>query len=169
MLESAPWIKARWEFTDQDFRRIWVFCALLLLAVAVYAFTATGGPGDLISFLQNPNPSTERNAGDNSARAVAVWLRSLPMVFFLFMLAQAFSAREGIPPETISLLMHWRWQRAERSGPTPCPHAPNVNVSFAYFAVCLFAACFRTRQDNTFFWGLVRCWLGVLVLAFTAV
>jgi hypothetical protein len=153
LLESAPWIKARWEFADQDFRRIWVFCALLLLAVAVYAFTASGGPGDLINFLQNPNPTTERNAGVNSARAVAVWLRSLPLVFFLFMLAQRFNAREGIPPETISLLMHWRWQRAKKLG-NPIPHASNVNVSFAYFAVCLFAACFRTRNDTTFLWGL---------------
>ena len=60
LLESAPWIKARWEFADQDFRRIWVFCALLLLAVAVYAFTASGGPGDLINFLQNPSCSCSR-------------------------------------------------------------------------------------------------------------
>ena len=113
LLESGPWIKARWEFTDQDFRRIWVFCALLLLAVAVYAFTATGGPADLIAFLQNPNPANDRNAGVNSARAVAFWLRSMPMVFFLFVLAQTFNTREGIPPETISLLMHWRWHKAQ--------------------------------------------------------
>jgi protein-glutamine gamma-glutamyltransferase len=153
LLESARWIKARWEFTDQDFRRIWVFCALLLLAVAVYAFTSTGGPTDLINFLQNPNAATDRNAGINSARAVAIWLRSIPLVFFLFVLAQTFNTREGIPPETISLLMHWRWQRAQQLG-RPIPHAPNVNVSFAYFAVCLFAACFRTREDATFLWGL---------------
>ncbi|HVM49014.1 MAG TPA: DUF4129 domain-containing transglutaminase family protein [Candidatus Acidoferrum sp.] len=153
LLESGQWVKARWEFTDQDFRRIWVFCALLLLAVAVYAFTATGGPGDLISFLQNPNPSTEHNAGINSARAVAVWLRSLPMVFLLFVLAQTFNTREGIPPETISLLMHWRWQKARKQGQA-IPHAPNVNVSYAYFGLCLFSACFRARDDSTFFWGL---------------
>jgi transglutaminase-like putative cysteine protease len=152
-LESAPWIKARWEFTDQDFRRIWVFCALLLLAVAVYAFTSTGGPTDLLNFLQNPHAMTDRNAGVNSARAVAIWLRSMPIVFFLFILAQTFNTREGIPPETISLLMHWRWQRAQKLG-RPVPHAANVNVSFAYFALCLFAACFRVRDDATFLWGL---------------
>ena len=32
VLEGAQWIKARWDFTDEDFRRIWTFCALLLLA-----------------------------------------------------------------------------------------------------------------------------------------
>ena len=97
--------------------------------------------------------AADRNAGINSARAVAVWLRSMPMVFFLFILAQTFNTREGIPPETISLLMHWRWQRAQKLG-QPVPHAPNVNVSFGYFALCLFAACFRTREDATFLWGL---------------
>ena len=72
VLESAQWVKARWEFADQDFRRIWVFCALLLLAVAVYAFTSTGGPSDFINFLQNPNPNNQRSAGVASAHAVAI-------------------------------------------------------------------------------------------------
>jgi protein-glutamine gamma-glutamyltransferase len=153
LLESAQWLKARWEFTDQDFRRIWVFCALLLLTVGVYAFTATGGPTDFLGFLQNPTPSNERTVGVAGVRAVAAWLRSLPMVFFLFVAAQTFNTREGIPPETISLLMRWRWQRARKQG-RPLPLAPNVNVSFGYFAACLFAATFRTREDRTFFWGL---------------
>jgi protein-glutamine gamma-glutamyltransferase len=153
VLESARWIKPRWEFTDQDFRRIWVFCALLLLTVAVHAFTSTGSPTEFINFLQNPNLVTERNASVNSARAVAIWLRSLPMVFFLFIAAQTFNTREGIPPETISLLMRWRWQRARKQG-RPLPPAANVNVSYAYFGVCLFAASFRTREDPTFFWGV---------------
>ena len=153
LLESAQWTQIRWEFTDQDFRRIWVFCALLLLAVAVYAFTASGGPADYLGFFQNPNPATQRSASAASARAVAVWLRSLPAVFFLFVAAQTFNAREGIPPETISLLMHWRWQRPRKLD-RPLPPSPNVNISFAYFAVCLFSATFRTREDDTFFWGL---------------
>jgi transglutaminase-like putative cysteine protease len=153
VLESAQWIKTRWEFGDQDFRRIWVFCALLLLAVAVYAFTSTGGPADFIGFLQDPSMANHRSAGVASAHAVAIWLRALPMVFFLFIAAQTFNVREGIPPETISLLMQWRWQRARKSG-RPLPPAPNVNVSFAYFAVCLFAASFRIRENASYFWGL---------------
>jgi len=161
LLESAQWIRVRWEFTDQDFRRIWVFCALLVLAVGVYAFTDSGAPGDFVGFLQNPNLSTQRSVGVASARAVAVWFRALPMVFFLFIAAQTFNTREGIPPETISLLMRWRWQRARKLGQHLAP-APNVNASFAYFAVCLFAATFRTRQDGTFFWGLA----GLLAWAF---
>ena len=57
VLEGARWVKARWEFTDEDFRRIWTFCALLLLAAALYAFTASGGPADFRGFFQNPSLS----------------------------------------------------------------------------------------------------------------
>ena len=153
VLESAQWIKVRWEFTDQDFRRIWVFCALLLLGAAVYAFTSNGGPADLRDLLQNPGSQAQRAAALASARAVAVWLRLFPVAFFLFIAAQTYNAREGIPPETISLLMRWRWQKAQKLGPQR-PTTPNVNVSFPYFAACLFAAGFRLGDDSTFFWGL---------------
>ena len=153
VLESARWVKPRWDLGDEDFRRIWVFCALLLLAVAVYAFTSTGGPADFIGFLQDPSMANHRSSGVASARAVAIWLRALPMVFFLFIAAQTFNVREGIPPETISLLMHWRWQPVRKGGQSS-PQAPNVNVAFAYFATCLFAAAFRVRDDSSFFWGL---------------
>ena len=153
VLESARWIKARWDFTDQDFRRIWVFCVLLLLAVAVYAFTASGGPAEFRGFLQNPNFAAQRTAGATSARAGAAWLRSLPLVFFLFVAAQTFNSREGIPPETIWLLMHWRWQKA-RKPDRASPAAQNVNVTYPYFAACLFAASFRTHEDGAFFRGL---------------
>jgi hypothetical protein len=150
VLEGAEWIKVRWDFTDQDFRRIWVFCALLLLSAAVYAFTSNGGPADLRDLLQNPGSQAQRAAAAASARAVAVWLRLLPAAFFLFIAAQTYNARAGIPPETISLLMRWRWQRAQKQG-RPLPAPPNVNVSFPYFAVCLFAAGFRVGDDTTFF------------------
>jgi hypothetical protein len=94
VLESAQWMKARWDFTDEDFRRIWTFCALLLLAAALYAFTSTGGPGDFRGFFQNPNPATGRSASNASAETVASLIRWLPMIFFLFLAAQAFSSRE---------------------------------------------------------------------------
>jgi hypothetical protein len=153
VLESARWLKARWDFTDQDFRRIWVFCALLFLAVAVYFLSAAGGPADFLGFIRHPDPLTERSVGTASARAVAAWFRSLPLVFFMFIAAQTFNSREGIPPETISLLMRWRWQRARKPG-QPLPASQNVNVTYPYFAACLFAASFRTRADGTYFWGL---------------
>jgi protein-glutamine gamma-glutamyltransferase len=153
VLEGAQLTKVRWDFTDEDFRRIWTFCALLLLGAAVYAFTASGGPADLRGFLQNPGFTTERNVGNASARTVASLLRWLPMIFFLFIAAQAFSSREGIPPETISVIMRLRWQKARKLG-QPLPAARSVNISYPYFMMCLFAASFHTSDYETFYWGI---------------
>jgi hypothetical protein len=153
VLEGARLIKARWEFTDEDFRRIWIFCALLLLAAALYAFTASAGPSGVLGFLQNPNFATERNAGNASARTVAALIRWLPMIFFLFVAAQAFSSREGIPQETISVILRRRWQKARKLG-RPLPGERSVNISYPYFILCLFAASFHSSEDETFFWGL---------------
>jgi len=153
VLEGAQGIKVRWDFTDEDFRRIWTFCALLMLGAAVYAFTASGGPADLRGFLQNPSFATERNAGNTSARTIAALMRWLPMIFFLFVAAQAFSSRDGIPPETISVIMRLRWQKARRLG-RPLPAAKSVNISYPYFMLCLLAASFHSSEEETFFWGL---------------
>ena len=153
VLEGARLVPARWEFTDEDFRRIWTFCALLLFGAALYAFTASDGPSGLRGFLQNPNLATERSAGNATARTVAALIRWLPMIFFLFVAAQAFSSREGVPQETISVILRLRWQRARRLG-QPLPAVRSVDVSYPYFMLCLFAASFHSSEDETFFWGL---------------
>ena len=38
VLESARLVRARWDLTEEDFRRIWNFCALLALALAGLCF-----------------------------------------------------------------------------------------------------------------------------------
>ena len=141
VLEGAQLGKTRWDFTDQDFRRIWTFCALLLFAAALFAFTSTGGPGEFRGFFENPNPGTGRGASNASARTIVSLVRWLPMIFFLFLAAQAYSSREGIPPETISVIMRLRWQRARKFG-QPLPEARGVNVSYPTDKHLLFApAC----------------------------
>ena len=151
-LEVARWVKARWEFSDEDFRRIWTFCALLLLATAVFAFTSNDGPNDIANFFQNPNFLTQRTAGAATSKAAAAWLRWLPIVFFLFVAAQIYSSREGIPLEVISLILRRRWKRARELG-LPAPPSKVVNVSYPYFCVCLFAASIHYGENSSFFWG----------------
>src|SRR5262245_55418562 len=68
VLEAARGIKLRWDFSNEDFTRIWGFCSVVLLAAAVYAFTSTEAPSDFHGFFENPNPVTERNVGTASAR-----------------------------------------------------------------------------------------------------
>ena len=153
VLEGARLTKARWEFTDEDFRRIWIFCALLLLAAALYAFSASDGPSGMLGFFQNPSLASERSAGNATARTVASLMRWLPMIFFLFVAAQAYSSREGVPQETISVILRLRWQRARQLG-RPLPAARSVDVTHPYFILCLLAASFLSTEDETFFWGL---------------
>src|SRR5437016_2922170 len=70
VVESPRWIEARWDFSNEDFRRIWTFCTLLLLATAVFAFTTNEGPANFRGFFQNPNLHTERSAGVTTARVI---------------------------------------------------------------------------------------------------
>src|ERR1051326_1064126 len=87
-LEGARWVKIRWEFSNEDFVRIWTFCTVVLLAAAIYAFTSSTGPSDLRGFFENPNALTQRNAGTATARAAMALFRELPMIFFPFVAAE---------------------------------------------------------------------------------
>jgi len=153
VIESARFTKPRWEFTDEDFSRVWTLCTLLFLAATVYAFTANEGPLSLRGLFQAPNLSNLRTADITSTRAAALMIRWLPMVFFLFVAAQAFSSREEISLETISLIFRRRRKKGRRLN-QPVPVTRRVNVSYPYFAACLFAASIHTRTDATFFCGL---------------
>jgi len=153
VLEGARVIKARWEFSDQDFTRIWTFCTLVFLAAAIYSFTNNQGPSGYRGFFENPNFFTQRDASAATARTAASLVRWLPMVFCLFIAAQIYSSREGIPPETISMILRWRWKRAQKAGKA-LPPSRSVDVSYPYFALCLFASSVHPGEDNSFFWGL---------------
>ena len=154
ILESARVTKFRLDFSDDDFARLWTFCTLVFLGTAVYAFTANEGPSHFMSLFENPNPSNTSGAGNASALAAAAFFRWLPMTFFLFVTAQAFSARDEIPMNTISLIMRVRWKRAAKRG-RPMPAARGVNVAYPYFAICVFSASIHEPSSvNSYFWGL---------------
>src|ERR1017187_7770329 len=158
-LEGARLSKARWEFTDEDFRRIWIFCALLLLAAALYAFSASDGPAGVRGFFQNPSLATERNAGNATSRTVAALMRWLPMIFFLFVAAQAFGSRGGVPQETISVILRLRWQRARRLG-RPLPAAGSVDVPIPTSCCASSPRASIPARTRPFSGACARCWLG---------
>src|ERR1017187_929661 len=114
VIESPRFIKTRWEFSDADFGRIWTLCALVFLAVAVYAFTNNEGPANFSTFFQKRNFFTERTASISGTRTASELIKWLPMIFFLFVVAQSFSAREEIPLETILRILRWRWKKAKK-------------------------------------------------------
>jgi transglutaminase-like putative cysteine protease len=153
LLEGSRWAKVRWDLSDDDFKRIWSFCALLFLAAAVYAFADNGGPEGVGNLFQGRTVGAQREAGLASARTAAALIRWLPMIFFLFIGAQAFSSSQEIPLHTISLILRYRWNRAKKLG-KPLPPAQGVDVGYPYFALCLFAASVHPNENDTFFWGL---------------
>jgi protein-glutamine gamma-glutamyltransferase len=153
VLESARWVKVRWDFSPQDFNRIWTFCALLFFAAAVYAFTSNDVPTAFSNFLQNPSVGGSHNAGTATSRAAAAWIRWQPMVFFLFLAAQTFNGHEGVPVETVSVLMKLRWKTMRGPG-AAATSGRTVNVSYPYVGVCLLAASAHTSENHVFFWGL---------------
>jgi protein-glutamine gamma-glutamyltransferase len=153
VLESSRFIKARWDLSDDDFARIWTFCTLLFLAAFVFAFANNAGPASFGKLFENPGFTAERVAGNTSALTAVALIRWLPMIFFLFIAAQLFSPREGIPLETISLIL-WRRRKKARKAGRSLPPTRNVNVSYPYLVTCLFAASGHASEDNTFFWGL---------------
>ena len=62
-LEASRWAKVRWDFSEEDFSRIWIFCTLLFFASMVYAFTSNEGPSHFRDLFQSPTLSAQRGAG----------------------------------------------------------------------------------------------------------
>jgi hypothetical protein len=153
IIESPKWIRARWEFSNDDFSRIWTFCAVLFFATAIYAFTSRDGPADIVGLFHDSRYFGRPHAGAASSRTATALIRWLPMVFFPFVAAQAFSAQEAVPLETISLILRLRWKKARLLG-QPLPPRRFVNVSYPYLIMCLFAAGMQVNEGVSFFLGL---------------
>ena len=153
LLEGSRFVKTRWEVSDEDFSRIWIFCSVLFLAAVVYAFTANEGPSIVSLLIQHPKLAAQSGAAMASARTATSLFRWLPMIFFLFVAAQTYSTREEVPWTTISQILRRRWRKARRLG-WPMPAARGVSVGFPYFALCLFAASSHGSENSLFFCGL---------------
>jgi hypothetical protein len=153
ILESSRFIKTRWEFSDDEFARVWTFCSVLLLAAMIFAFNSNSGPSYFGQLLENPNATSERNAGNASTLTVDALIRSLPMIFFLFVVAQTFSPGNKVPLEAISFYLRSRMKKARKRG-QPLPPSRRFDVSYPYFALCLFSASGHTAQDDYFYYGL---------------
>jgi hypothetical protein len=153
-VEGARLLKMRWEFSDDDFSRMWTLCTLLFLLASIYAFSISEGPSSFSSLFLNPTPAAQRVAGTSSARAAASLFRWLPMIIFPFILVQAVSAREQIPLHTVSRILRRRWRNALRAGMPAAAGPRSMNVGYPYFAVCLFSSSVHAADNASFFWGI---------------
>jgi hypothetical protein len=152
IVEAARFVKARWDFSDEDFTRVWTFCSLVFLATSVYAFTSNEGPATFGSWFRERDFRSQGAAGLSTARTAASMFRWLPMIFFPFLAAQVYSTRENIPLTTISLILQRRWRKAKRAG-KPLPPSRDVNIGYPFFAGTLLAASIHPSEDQSFFWG----------------
>ncbi len=153
ILESSRFIKARWDFSDEDFSRIWTLCSLLMLGAILFAFVDNQGPASFSGFFQDPNPNTQRGAGAASSRTAFAMFRWLPMIYFPFVAAQIFSTREAIPWKTISFLIRRKIRKAQKAG-KPAPASGELNVAMPYFAVTMLGAAAHPPEGRMYFWGL---------------
>jgi hypothetical protein len=150
ILESARFVKNRWDLSDDDFRRILTFCTLLAFVMVIYAFTTREEGGSFEGLFQGP--AAVHNASITSVRTSNAFFRWLPMILFFFVAAQMFSTREKIPWTAISIISRRRARQEQKSGNA----APTggVNVSYPYFIVCLFSASVHTNEGHfSFFLG----------------
>ncbi|HEY1788615.1 MAG TPA: transglutaminase domain-containing protein [Verrucomicrobiae bacterium] len=153
ILESSRFIKTRWEYTDDEFARIWTFCNLLLLAALIYAFNDNGGPSGFTQLFENLNSNSERAAGTASNMTADAVIRWLPMIFYLFVAAQTFSPADSVPLESVFFLLRSRLKRARKRG-QPTPPSRRFNALYPYFALCLFSAAGHPVQNDYFYFGL---------------
>ena len=153
ILESSQFIKTRWEYSDDEFARIWTFCNLLLLAALIFAFNDNGGPSGFSQLIENLNSNSEKAASTASNMTADAVIRWLPMIFFLFVAAQAFSPADGVPLESVFFLLRSRLKRARRRG-QPTPPSRRFNALYPYFALCLFSAAGHTPQNDYYYYGL---------------
>jgi hypothetical protein len=125
LLEAAPRIRSRWEFSDADLNRIWDLCAVLFVGALIIRYT-----------------SEEKTI--TSAYQFFQWF---PLLFFPMALAQAYGNRDKIPLTVFSWFLRMRQSKSNR--PSPAFH-----VAYAYFAVCLVSAGAANRRDIWFFAGI---------------
>ncbi|HTL16736.1 MAG TPA: transglutaminase domain-containing protein, partial [Patescibacteria group bacterium] len=151
VLEGARLIKARWELSDDDFARIWLFCFLVLLAATVYSFASNEPSADFRGMFRSPGQMLQHNVATATVRGSSL-LRWFPMIFFLFVFAQAYSTREAIPLHVISWILRYRWKNARKQG-LPVPPSRTFNIAYPYFGLCLFSASAHSAEDTAFFWG----------------
>ena len=108
ILESARWVKLRFDVAEEDFRRICSLCTLVTLAVAVIIFSTNDEGGGWNGLINGPTVSNASKASVHTATTLLCWM---PMTMFLFLAAQKFSTAGVIPLSAISIIFRRRTNR----------------------------------------------------------
>jgi protein-glutamine gamma-glutamyltransferase len=135
-IEAPRYLRQRWELSQRDFERIADLCTVAFVSALVFQFVQSRHfPESLISVL--------------------VWL---PMLFFALLLAQRYSAAQRIPLS--ALFWSLRQRKRSRKGDRRAGQA--TQLDYAYFCLCLLAACSANPRTDWFFAGMTL--LGIYAL-----
>jgi transglutaminase-like putative cysteine protease len=149
-IELPRFAQVRWEFSNEDFNRVWNFCTLLFGAGAVYAFISNDGAGAVTGFFNATSFTARSRSLNQGAQAALLLVQWFPIIFLPMALAQAYSGRDKIDYATFSW---WLRRRQKRERTPSAPPRDGVNVGYPYFAICLAATCAANTRSGLFYFG----------------
>jgi len=134
-------IRWRTDFSEADIRRFWDLCEILFLGAMMYGYATTDIAGGPAKFMP--------------------WL---PLIFFPFVAATAFSAHDRVRLSTYFWLLRKPGRETLSAKPL------GAFVPYWYFAVCFIAASIMNVRDIRFYAGVVLFggWLLWMVRSRTA-
>lgn len=140
LVESAPWLRLRWNFDNHAFIRAWQVSILSAGATAVVIWL----DGDRFTALHR----------------IIGWL---PALFLPVQFTQSFGMRKAMPLSTFSFFARQRQLRNQRLGlPDTSTH---LNFGNVYFVCCLLGATLGSQAGSLFFLPGLLLLIGWLLLS----
>lgn len=161
LLEAPRWIRVRLDIQTEDFGRLWNFTALLFFGVGLYLVLAREGAAGGDSAVGSAASTNALEGIREMSQIFLQFLRSLPFIFFPFILAHSWSHAGALPWTAFSLYTRAR-AAAQAQAPTSGMAAVQVHPAPAYLAVALFASCAAIVHPLLFLPLLLVVLLGAL-------
>ena len=149
IVELPRFFRLRWDFSEDDFERLWTLCCIIFLGVlAVRSFVGDApGPGARDALAGS-------NALSEPSTVSLALMRWIPLIFFPVAAAQAYSSRESV---RVTVFFWMFRKRMEKSW-----FQPSINIGFPYVAGCVLSASAANIRTTWFFAGLVAITAGAL-------
>ncbi|NET69926.1 MAG: hypothetical protein F6K62_02420 [Sphaerospermopsis sp. SIO1G2] len=124
ILESSQFVQSRWEFSNEDFKKIANLCLVIMISLTVYLLVST-----------------------QSFYVVYTLLEWLPIISLPLIAVQVYAVNDSISLTTLFLTFNDP-ETGEQS------HKFNLNLTYPYIAVCILAASNANTDNISFYLGL---------------
>ena len=177
ILELGRALRVRWDFSVQDFQRIWNGCLVLLLVSVLFS---VGYSQSLIEGSVSGDNRSWNESMPLATRWALLFFQWLPLVFAPFITALVVSRRETLPLAVFSWLV--RRRQSQASTEKQPRQSKEIPLEQFYLALVLASTSTCNRRSSFFFlellallgWGLWRwrsprvpgaAWMTLLLLA----